>query len=80
MEKNEKGRLEKLQALADVILEKLRLRMEGETPEQLNPQALKHITGVMKDIRDIQLTRTESDNGGVLVQVLWEGELEQYSV
>ena len=48
-------REEKLLALADQILEKLSRRVSAEDADTLNPQALKHITGVMKDLRDLQL-------------------------
>lgn len=72
-------RLEKLQALADELLEKLRERISAEDPQTMNPQAIKHITGVMKDIRDIQLTKPEEDRQTMQFTVCWEGELEKYS-
>jgi len=79
MDKTDTARLEKLQRLADTILDKLKHKVELEDPEQMNPQSLKHITGVMKDLRDIQLTRTDTDRDSMQVTVLWEGELERYS-
>ena len=72
-------RLEQLQQLADLLLEKLRQRIEGEDPETMNPQALKHMTGMMKDIRDIQLTRVGAGQEGETLQVCLEGELVNYS-
>lgn len=72
-------RLEKLQELADELLEKLRERISAEDPQTMNPQAIKHITGVMKDIRDIQLAKPEEDRQTMQFTVCWEGELEKYS-
>ncbi len=79
MDRTDTARLEKLQLLADTILDKLKRKVEAEDPEQMNPQSLKHITGVMKDLRDIQLSRTDTDRDGLKIAVLWEGELERYS-
>lgn len=72
-------RLKKLQTLADLLLDKLKDRIEAEDPQTMNPQAIKHITGVMKDIRDIQLTRPEEDLKSAQLTVCWEGEWEKYS-
>lgn len=79
MDRTDTARLERLQLLADTILEKLQHKVALEDPAQMNPQSLKHITGVMKDLRDIQLTRTDTDRDGLQITVLWEGELERYS-
>ena len=71
-------RLQKLQGIADTLVEKLRLRIDREEPETMNPQAIKHITGMLKDLRDIQLTRLEDKSEGISVTVVWEEELKQY--
>ena len=68
-------REEKLLALADEILEKLTRRVAAEEGETLNPQALKHITGVMKDLRDLQ--QDARDNG--TITVTFAGEWEPYN-
>lgn len=68
-------REEKLLRLADMILEKLTLRVESAEGESLNPQTLKHITGVMKDIRDLQQDAREA--GEILVT--FAGEWESYN-
>lgn len=72
-------RLEKLQDLADVLLEKIRSRIEADDPQIMNPQSIKHLTGVMKDIRDIQLTKTAEEGQNLQLTVCWEGESETYS-
>ena len=38
------------------ILEKLNGFVDTVEPEKLNPQALKHVTATLKDIRDLQTT------------------------
>ena len=62
--------------LADLVLEKLYARVEAADPMELNPQAMKHITGVMKDLKDIH-AGTRDDAGSITVVFLGEGE--QYS-
>lgn len=77
MEQTERSqRLLKMQTVADLILDKLKVRVEQEDPLKMNPQSLKHITGVMKDLRDIQ--RMDEDIGNRITVVL-EGDLEGYS-
>lgn len=71
MEKRE----EKLLRLADIILEKLTRRVEAAEGESLNPQALKHITGVMKDLRELQ--QDARDTGEITVT--FSGEWEPYN-
>lgn len=61
MEEKASDRLEKMQSLADMILEKIRIRIEQTEPGEINPQTLKHLTGVMKDLKDIQMLRSQAD-------------------
>lgn len=72
-------RIEMLQSLADTIAQKLRLRLEAEDPQTMNPQAIKHITGMLKDLRDIQLTRPDATADSLQLTVCWEGVPESYS-
>lgn len=72
-------RIRTLQAIADTVAEKLRQRVEAEDPHTMNLQAAKHITGMLKDLRDIQLTRPEAATEGTLLTVCWEGVPESYS-
>lgn len=89
------ARMEKMQALADTILEKLRIRVEQTQPEEINPQTFKHMTGVMKDLKDIQLLpldveeqrakirnlqRQQEQEGSASIAVVFAPELEEYSV
>ena len=69
------SREDKLLQLADTILEKLTRRLDSEEGNTLNPQALKHITGVMKDIRDLQ--RDAKDTGEITVT--FAGQWEPYN-
>ena len=68
--------LGRLLQLAELVLEKLYARVEAADPTELNPQAMKHITGVMKDLKDIH-AGTRDDPGHITVVFLGEGE--QYS-
>ena len=68
-------REEKLLRLADTILDKLTQRINSEEGDTLNPQALKHITGVMKDIRDLQQDATDTGQ----ITVTFAGEWEPYN-
>ncbi len=58
--KNEK-RLRAMQAVADALLEKIRQRVEAADPMEMNIQTLKHLSGVLKDLKDIQMLRSEAD-------------------
>ena len=76
MKKKEK-RLHRLQSVADTIIEKLEVRVSALDPLEMNPQALKHITGVMKDLKDIQSADGGEETGKITV--VFTGELEEYS-
>ena len=77
MDKKNSLRLKKLQGVGDVVLEKLRLRVDSLDPMEMNPQMLKHMTGVMKDLKDILTVSGEETGGGITV--VFTGELEDYS-
>lgn len=78
MDKKSSQRLRKLQGVGDVVLEKLRLRVDSLEPMEMNPQMLKHMTGVMKDLKDI-LTASVEDTANTGITVVFTGELEEYS-
>ena len=78
MDKKSNLRLKKLQGVGDVVLEKLRLRVDSLDPMEMNPQMLKHMTGVMKDLKDI-LTASGEDAGSGGITAVFTGELEEYS-
>ncbi len=77
MDKKKTQRLRKLQGVGDVVLEKLRLRVDSLEPMEMNPQMLKHMTGVMKDLKDILTASGEETAGSITV--VFAGELEEYS-
>ena len=47
-------RLEKLWALADLVSDRVKELLEST---EATPQGLKHLTGVLKDIKDIQMLK-----------------------
>lgn len=51
-------RLQRLYQLADLVVDKLRLLLEtGE----MTPQGLKHITGTMKDVKEVQMLKDPNE-------------------
>ncbi len=50
-------RLERLYQLADMVVDKLRSVLEAG---EMTPQGLKHITGTMKDIKEVQMLKDPS--------------------
>ena len=69
--------MEKMQSVADEILEKIRLRVTLEEPETMNPQSMRHLTGVLKDLKDIQMPKQEQRPGNT-VTVKVAAELEEF--
>lgn len=70
-------RLEKLQQAADRVLERIGVLLEESGQGTLTPQAIKHITSTLKDIRDIHAQRPEeASENAVLVRL--EKELEEF--
>ena len=43
-----------LQQAADILLKKVRNRLESTETDDLTPQAAKHFSSTLKDIRDLQ--------------------------
>lgn len=70
--------MRKMLKVADMVLDKLKIRVESLDPMEMNPQALKHITGVMKDLKDIQSEKDAQADAGHIT-VIFTGELEDYS-
>ena len=67
---------EALQAVAALLLDKLTQRVREATAQELNPQAMKHITGVLKDLKDIRGGTEDKDPGQLTV--VFSGEWEEY--
>ena len=72
-------RLEKLQQAADLVLDRVSRFLEESDPGALTPQAIKHFSSTLKDIRDIHAQRPESESGASGILVRLEKELEEYS-
>ena len=62
--------------VARKLLRRVELVLDGE--EALNPQAMKHISGILKDVRDILTVREDSvDSGAVTVEM--EKSVEEFA-
>lgn len=77
MEDTKENRSQRLLQLADQILDKLTAQVEQATPGTLNPQAMKHVTAVLKDLRDIQGGVSDGPSGQI--RVVFEGQWEEFS-
>ena len=67
---------EALLAVAQLLLEKLTQRVRDAGPQELNPQAMKHITGVLKDLKDIRSGAADDARGQLTV--VFTGDWEEY--
>ena len=54
-------RATRLQSVADKLLDKVEALVETGDPMYMNSQAMKHISGVLKDIKEIQMIRSDAD-------------------
>lgn len=54
-------RAAKLIGVSDLLLDKIKWIIEGGPELLVSPQNLKHISGVLKDLKDIQMIRSEAD-------------------
>ena len=59
--KQKVSRAEKLQSVADKLLSKVEALVEASDPMEMDTQAMKHISGVLKDIKEIQMIRSDAD-------------------
>ena len=59
--KQEVSRAEKLQSAADMLLGKVVALIEASDPIEMDTQSMKHISGVLKDIKEIQMIRSDAD-------------------
>ena len=71
-------RLCRLQQTADVILDRINRHLELTDAGELTPQAFKHYSGTLKDIRDIHLQRIDEEVSSAITVELGQ-ELEDYS-
>ena len=54
-------RAAKLIGVSDLLLDKVKSLLEGNPELLMMPQNIKHISGVLKDLKDIQMIRSEAD-------------------
>lgn len=48
-------------AVSDLLLGKVKSLLETDTELLIDPQSMKHISGVLKDLKEIQMIRSEVD-------------------
>ena len=51
--------IERLESVADKVLHKVEDYIDSCTPQNIDTQALKHISGVLKDIKDVMRSRKD---------------------
>lgn len=62
MEENrDQIRLEKIQNLAEKILDALDERINSSDSGELTPQAYRHLSGTLKDIKELFMLRSQAD-------------------
>ena len=59
--KKQVDRAANLVSVADLLLEKVKSLVEGDSEFLIAPQNMKHISGVLKDIKEIQMIRSDAD-------------------
>lgn len=57
----EADRATRLKTVADKLLDKVEELVENGSPLMLNSQSMKHLSGVLKDIKDIHMIKSEAD-------------------
>ncbi|MBO5867420.1 MAG: hypothetical protein J6Q54_00740 [Oscillospiraceae bacterium] len=63
---------QELEQVARQVLSKVEQYVDGVDPERLSPQAMKHITGVLKDLRDMR--RESAPDTGVAIRVEFQND------
>ena len=48
-------------AVSDLLLGKVKILLEMDSELLIDPQSMKHISGVLKDLKEIQMIRSEAD-------------------
>ena len=54
-------RAAKLISVSDLLLDKVKNLLETDADVLIDPQSMKHISGVLKDLKEIQMIRSDSD-------------------
>ena len=73
---NEIERLETLWHLADLVAQKVNDHLQTT---QVNPQGLKHLTGVLKDIKEVQMLKDPQKQEQDTLMVRLEEALQRLS-
>lgn len=55
------GRAVRLQKVTDKLLSKVETLVDGCNPLEMDTQSLRHISATLKDIKDIQMIRSDAD-------------------
>lgn len=61
-------------AVARKLLRRVEMVLDGD--EALNPQAMKHISGILKDVRDILAVREDQLDSGAVTVAMEKGVAE----
>lgn len=54
-------RAARLLGVSDLLLSKVEKKLQDMEPEDLDTQSMKHISGVLKDLKEIQMIRSDAD-------------------
>jgi hypothetical protein len=57
----EVDRATKLLGVADLLMEKVRQRIEAVDPMDMGSQEFRHLSATIKDLKEIQMIRSEAD-------------------
>ena len=75
----EAERATRIKNVADKLLDKVEELIENGSPLMLNSQSLKHLSGVLKDIKDIHVEKAAETPCKDPIRVVIEGGAEEYS-
>ena len=59
--KKQADRAANLIAVSDMLLNKVKSLLEADSELPIDPQSMKHISGVLKDLKEIQMIKSEAD-------------------
>lgn len=61
VERKKVDRAERLLDVSDLLLEKVRKRIDSDDKIAMDTQGMKHLSGVLKDLKEIQMIRSDLD-------------------
>ena len=80
--KQQVDRATKLVFVADILLDKVKQLIESDEKIFLDTQGMKHISGVLKDIKEVQMIRSDKDleeQDARIAKLRKEAEKEEHS-